>query len=429
MRIGFSMRRRDFVAASAALPFLLDGARVQEALPTIDTLAARAMAAGRMPGLGLAVTRGGETLLAKGYGRASLAFDAPVNERTRFQIGSLAKAFTATGVLMLVEAGRVDLNQPIGDYVRDLPEAWRAPSVRRVLTHTSGLPAYDLDDDFWDRPLPRAELIRRAGAALYFEPGRSFLYSNTGYCVLGWLIEDVSGQGYSDFIRERIIAPLGMEDARGDDAEAVIEGRAEPSLYDNGWRHAVRMSRDVSATGDGGILCSARDYTRWLLEMRAPTLLSPGAAANLREPATLTSGRGYPYSMGWDVESVRGRMFWAHSGSVPGVTSFARHDGETGVFLSTNCEAPGMTGRLRALAGEIVEALAPQTTEFSLPPMRDRAPHLTQRARDVLTRGEAPIDRAWLAEDLLPLLDTPQPEEAAPSFEGVAGLALVEDGR
>lgn len=388
-----------------------------------------AIAARRLVGLTTAVVRRGETVQATGYGLASIPFAARVDATTLFQVGSLGKQFTACGVLRLAEAGRFSLEQPIGALISGLPASWRGATVRRLLTHTGGLPAYEAGDFPWDRPATRESVIGAAGDAVYFPPGDAWLYSNTGYVVLGWLIENITGQSYGDYVRTEIFEPLGMQDARPDDAEAVIARRAEPYEVIGGEiRNAVRMSSSVSSMPDGGLLLSARDYARWLRELRSPTLLSPASARQTRTAATLSSGARVPYGMGWFLDRVRGEDLLWHSGSVPGVTSYAMwtQNSDVAAFVSSNLESPAANAEARKAVTQLAGAYAPRISPYTLAPIRDRAPERTSAALAVLSRGDDVPDAALFAPNIQRALSAATHQEFAPTIRNINHLDVVE---
>ena len=148
--------------------------------------------------------------------------------------------------------------------------------MRRLLTHTSGLPDYGRVIRDWDRPQSRELIINAIGTApLLFAPGTAWAYSNTNYVVLGWLIEALSGQSYADYLRHRVLGPAALPSARVDSAGDVIPDRAEP--YDhinNRFVHAVQLERSVSAAADGGVLFSARDIAPWSGALASDRLVS-----------------------------------------------------------------------------------------------------------------------------------------------------------
>src|SRR6202790_3820888 len=163
----------------------------------------------RIPGLALGVYRDGKTVKAEGYGLANLEWDVPVKAETIFQTGSVGKQFTATAVMMLVEEGKIALNDKISKYVAEAPVGWKDITVRNLLTHTSGIPDYGSDENTKTKKIidlrvdyTEEELVHRfAELPLDFAPGSKWSYSNSGYVILGVLIHKVSGQFYGDFLQ------------------------------------------------------------------------------------------------------------------------------------------------------------------------------------------------------------------------------------
>ena len=152
-----------------------------------------------IPGASLAVIKDGRIILAKGYGLANVELQVPVKPETIFQSGSMGKQFTATAVMMLVEAGKLSLSDPITKYFTDAPESWKHITIRHLLTHTAGTTDYPKDFDF-RRDYTEDELLKRAEAIpLAFQPGEKWSYSNLGFVLLGILIHRVSGQFMATF--------------------------------------------------------------------------------------------------------------------------------------------------------------------------------------------------------------------------------------
>ncbi len=180
----------------------------------VDDFVKSEMQKQKIPGVSVAVVRNGGIVLAKGYGYSNVEHQIAVKPETIFQSGSVGKQFTATAVMMLVEEGKINLDEKIGKYLGDVPESWKDITVRNLLTHTSGMTDYPQDFDY-RRDYPEDELLTRAKAIpLGFQPGEKWQYSNLGYVTLGILIHKVSGKFYGDFLQERIFKPLGMTTAR-----------------------------------------------------------------------------------------------------------------------------------------------------------------------------------------------------------------------
>ncbi|MGB6845037.1 MAG: serine hydrolase domain-containing protein, partial [Candidatus Acidiferrales bacterium] len=186
--------------------------------PQVDLYVDTEIKAQKIPGLALAIVRDGKIVKAKGYGLANVELDVPVKPETLFQTGSVGKQFTATAVMMLVEEGKVGLDDKITKYFPDVPVAWQEITVRNLLSHTSGIPDYTGEDksgnehaiDF-RKDYTEDDLLKKAESLpMLFKPGEKWSYSNTGYVVLGILIHRVTGEFYGDFLQQRIFKPLGM---------------------------------------------------------------------------------------------------------------------------------------------------------------------------------------------------------------------------
>ena len=183
-----------------------------------------------IPGVSIAVVRDGKVILAKGYGVANVELSVPATERTVYQLASVTKMFTATAIMMLVAEGKLKLDDRITERLSDLPAAWRDVTVRHLLNHTSGIKSYTSVKDFHKtsrKDYDRRELLALVTKVpLEFAPGEKWSYCNTGYFLLGMLIEKVSGKEYGEFLDERIFQPLGMTQTRVNDLRAIIPDRA-----------------------------------------------------------------------------------------------------------------------------------------------------------------------------------------------------------
>lgn len=200
----------------------------------VDDYIASQMKTQRIPGLAVAVVRDGKLIKAQGYGLANIELDVAVKPETIFQTGSVGKQFTSAAVMMLVEEGKIGLDDKISKYLAGTPAKWANVSVRNLLTHTSGIADYaaeanpkpggviDLHKDYTE-----AELLQRfTTLPMDFKPGEKWSYSNTGYVLLGIIIHKVSGEFYGDFLQERIFRPLGMSATRIISEADIIPNRA-----------------------------------------------------------------------------------------------------------------------------------------------------------------------------------------------------------
>jgi D-alanyl-D-alanine carboxypeptidase len=178
------------------------------------------------------VARDGKVLLEKGYGLASAEWDVPNSPDTKFRIGSITKQFTATAVLQLQEAGKLNVSDAICKYLPECPEAWKPITVEQLLNHTSGIPSYTGLPDFptpkrMRMPLSPLEIVMLTrDMKLDFQPGEDYRYNNTGYVLLGYIIEKAAGVKYDAYLREHIFDPLGMKDTGYDWTRPVQKRRA-----------------------------------------------------------------------------------------------------------------------------------------------------------------------------------------------------------
>jgi len=289
----------------------------------VDAIVRARMEARKIPGVAVAVVRAGEPIKAQGYGLADVEHDVPVTDRTIFQSGSLGKQFTAAAVMLLVEDGSLALSDPLAKFFPDGPAAWRAITVRHLLTHTSGIPEYTDGRIDYRRDYTEDELVRFAyGLKLDFPPGAWWSYSNTGYVLLGAIIRKASGQFYGDLLRDRIFRPAGMETARVISEADIVPHRAAGYLVANGrLQNQEWVAPSLNTTADGALYLSLRDYLAWDRVLRARTILKPESWEQIFRPARLNSGRLHPYGLGWTVDRAAGQEVRRHGGSWQGFTA------------------------------------------------------------------------------------------------------------
>ncbi len=176
------------------------------------------------------VARGGDVILSKGYGSANLEWSVPNSPPTKFRLGSITKQFTAAAILLLQERGKLTLDDPISTYVADVPREWEKITIFNLLTHTSGIPNFTNLPEYStlklaDTPVAKT-IVTVRDKPLDFFPGEKMIYSNSGYLVLGHIIERVSGVSYEKFVADNIFTPLGMKDSGYDSNTAIIPRRA-----------------------------------------------------------------------------------------------------------------------------------------------------------------------------------------------------------
>lgn len=212
------------------------------------------------------VARDNDILYNKGFGSANLEWDIPNSPATKFRLGSITKQFTAASILLLEERGKLKIDDPIKKYLPDAPDAWDKITIFNLLTHTSGIPNYtsfpETQKERVTAHTPRQIVDIFRDRPLEFIPGEKMSYSNSGYILLGYLLEKVSGETYQDFIRKNIFDPLGMKNSGYDSNSSVIPRRA--SGYKPGPDGLTNADYvDMSIPFSAGALYSTQRHVDW----------------------------------------------------------------------------------------------------------------------------------------------------------------------
>jgi D-alanyl-D-alanine carboxypeptidase len=311
----------------------------------IDAIAQELVDQGVTAGVAVAVMKDGELLLAKGYGYANLEHAVRVHPNTVFRVASITKQFTAAAVLLLAEQKRLDLDDKLSQFFPDCFAA-TTPTIREALTHTSGIHSYTDDPQFADtvakRDFTTTEFVRRIceqNPLFDFAPGTASRYSNSGYYLLGALVEKISGQSLGTFLRTRVFAPHGLSHTAIDDAADVVPHRATGYAVADGrpgtLQNAAHISMSVPA-GAGALRSTVGDLALWhhflfsgrivspdsLALMIAPALLRDGrlASTQMHNPPTEPTNRGSPpqYGLGLMIVDTPAGAWIGHTGNING---------------------------------------------------------------------------------------------------------------
>ena len=331
-------------------------------MDSIERFVVEQLAAWEVPGCAVAAVRDGDVILAAGWGRRDLGAELPVTSGTLFAIGSTTKAFTAATVGALVDDGLLEWERPLRDYLPDLrlhdPVVTDRLSVVDLLSHRSGLPRHDVA---WlghpDRS--RAELVRRLRfLPLSSDLRREFQYCILGYLVAGHIVEVLSGSRWEDYLRSRLLAPLGMNRSN----LSVTDLRADPdhaSAYERRQGVVVPVPpRPVTALAPAGAINScAADMARWLLtqlgggQMDGKTVMSPGTMARQHAPhmlipedRTFPASTRHAYGLGWMIGRYRDHRLAEHGGGIDGFQTecMLLPDDGIGVAVMTNTSSSAM---------------------------------------------------------------------------------------
>src|SRR6266404_4772130 len=262
------------------------------------------------------VARDKTIVLDKGYGFANLEWNVPNSPTTKFRLGSITKQFTSASIFLLEERGKLKVDDPVKKYMPDAPGAWDKVTIFNLLTHTSGIPSFTGFPDYASTeaiPTTPEKLVARfRDKPLEFQPGEKWNYSNSGYVLLGYLIEKISGEAYEKFVQENIFNPLGMKDSGYDSNTAIILRRASGySPGKDGPANAgyIDMSIPLSA---GKLYSTTEDLLRWEQGLFGGKLLSPASLQKMTTPFK------NDYACGVGVSTVKGRNVIAHGGGIEG---------------------------------------------------------------------------------------------------------------
>lgn len=348
------MRRVSHLASfgAAAFLFLPIALHGQQSMPARNALGPRidqifaALDKPTTPGCAVGVSRNGTTLYTRGYGSANLEYDVPITATSIFESGSVAKQFTAAAIELLAQDGKLTLDDDIRKYLPEVPDFGEPIRIRHLLTHTSGL------RDQWEllgiegrppgtqvhSPATTLDLVAHQ-KSLNFPPGTEYSYSNTGYALLGVIVERVSGQTLEAFTQARLFQPLGMTHTRWrDDFRAIVKGRttAYSGTAERGFRTDMSFTNMI---GNGGLLTTVGDLLLWNENFFNPSVGGQAFVDAMQTRMVLRSGRQITYALGLEVSSYDGVKEVSHSGSTAGYRTFLARYPDQHVSLAVLCNS------------------------------------------------------------------------------------------
>jgi D-alanyl-D-alanine carboxypeptidase len=339
------------------------------------------------------VVQDGKIIKAQGFGLANVEWNAPATKDTVYELGSMTKQFTAAAIMMLVEEGRISLDDSVTKYFPSAPEPWERITIRHLLSHTSGIQNHVAVPDFMNEfksnlefqpSLTRDQLLKLFfKLPLEFQPGATWAYDNTGYYLLGLVTEQASGKPYWQFLHERIFMPLGMNATRNTDPRPIVHNRA--AGYE--WQGEVFENRAVLtpfvAFSAGALLSTVEDLAKWDAALYTERLLKKSSLDQMWAATRAKDGSVAPfgYGFGWFVDSYHAHRIIQHSGGTPGFSSsiYRFVDDRLTVIILTNH------------ADRIVDQLAIDIAGMYAPALRRRQgapdpdPQTTLKLREVLS--------------------------------------------
>lgn len=380
-----------------------------QSVADVDAVVQKAIASRAMPGAGVAVVRGGKVLIAKGYGLADVDAATPVTESTAFQIASVTKQLTAAGVMLLVEKGKVKLDDPVVKYVPEVPAKWSGVTVRQLLNQVSGIPNYNAGGRFDpNKVYTKPEVLDgMREVPLSSEPGVRWEYSNTNFFLLGLVIEKVSGKPYADFMRDQVFKPLGMDSTLVNAKGLAIKNAARGYSLQGKW-----VITEISDPGfpyaAGAIVSTPADMAKWAIAVGEGKLLKKTSWDETLASGKTADGKSTNYGFGWNLGTL-GESYIAHSGGIQGFGTyhvrFPAHDLSVVVMTNTIRVATDLANDIagvylpkvaEAVAAEVKKAEAARNAAA----IEDADPETTKFLKSVfegMARGEG--DRSLFAED------------------------------
>ena len=313
------------------------------------------------PGCAVGVSRNGTEIFERGYGMANLETNTPITPASIFHVASVSKQFTAASIMVLVRDGKLSVDDDIRKYLPEIPDYGTKITIRHLLTHTSGL------RDQWSliqlaRGRFEEDRITEADVldiiprqkALNFAPGAEYVYSNTGFTLLGVIVKRVSGQSLRDFAAERIFKPLGMTSTHfHDDYTMIVPGRTsayEPRGNGLGWRVGIPNYDTYGATN---LYTTVGDLLKWEANLDHPVVGDAAMYARMQQPTPLTTGDTSNYGFGLQLDNYRGARVVEHTGADAGYRSYVGRFPDKGLAIAIACNAA--TANTTALARGVAD--------------------------------------------------------------------------
>lgn len=376
----FSLNRKALsLVLSLSLAVATEGANAN---PVDDFIRAQ-MRSAQVPGLSVAVVKDGKIVMLKGYGDANVETRTAATADTVYKIASISKQFIASAIMLLVQDGKMNLDDPVSKFIEGAPASWRDVTVRQVLTHTAGLAPQT--DGYVDPPgfepykyKPPLEVVKAAfNTPLSFKPGEQWNYSNLGYFVLSEVVSRVSGEPFGKYIADRLFKPAGMAETRLTSTVAIVPNRANGyTVVDGALRNAENW---IALRPSGAFLSSVRDMAKWSMALDGNRILSDEIKKQMTTPVKLSNGSTFPYGFGWFVQSWRGHAQIHHAGGLSGFNSDIERfvDDKLSVIVLSNSDRVDITRIAIRVAGFFVPALAPSVSA----PIEDKEPAVTAMVR------------------------------------------------
>lgn len=308
------------------------------------------------PGVSFLIAKDGKIIYRKAFGMANLELNVPMKPENVFEIGSITKQFTAVAILMLEEQGKLSVSDDITKFIADYPTKGKKITIHNLLNHTSGIKSYTSMENFI--ALARTDMTPKQLIDVFknepmdFEPGEQFLYNNSGYILLGHIIEVVTGKTYADFIQNNIFNKLGMTTSSYGSMTNLVANRASGySQTEKGYRNADYLSLTLPYAA-GSIMSTTNDLLKWQNALNSYTLIKKSTYEKAINGSTLNNGKSITYGYGLDSEKINGSPSIQHGGGIFGYTTMGIYLPQEKVFVSglQNCDCNDISAITTAIA-------------------------------------------------------------------------------
>lgn len=328
---------------------------------SIDSLLYQRITDTTGPGAVFMVAKKGKLVYHKALGKANLELDVTMQTDNVFQIGSMTKQFTAVAILMLEEQGKLQVTDPLSRYIPDYPAGDKI-TIHHLLTHTSGIKDFtamkSLSTIAQKEMSPEAMVNFFKNEPVDFAPGEKFAYNNSGYVLLGYIIELVSGDSYEKFIQQKIFSTAGMKNSGYASDRKVIRNRAYGyHKKEYGYVNKTVISFSVPFAS-GSLMSTAGDMLIWQTALNKNVLLNANSTKKLFTNYTLANGKNISYGYGWHLRDINGTPSREHGGSVFGFKSMGVYIPEKDIYVLglSNCDCISPTEIAREIAGLALKA-------------------------------------------------------------------------
>lgn len=321
------------------------GAKTDVPLPSLDVFVDgifKSVQAGTTSGVAVLISKDGKIIYNKGFGFADIGNKVPVTTDTKFRIGSISKQFISSSILKFQEEGKISIQDKLSKFIPDFPRG-NEVTIHHLLTHTSGIHSFTDRPNFMKfvtLPVSSKSMVDTIKAYPFdFNPGDRYLYNNSGYFLLGYLIEQISGKSLADFLKENIFEPLGMKNSGIYQTNLLLNNEAYGYSIENG-KIIKAQNWDMSqAGGAGAIYSTVNDLYLWNEAVFNEKVLTDESMKAAFTPLVLNNKQTIEYGYGWSLQNLRGLKFISHGGGLNGFLSFLTRQPEQKITISVLCNS------------------------------------------------------------------------------------------